>query len=326
MIDDRLIRWVLTVVLVISVAASMTWHLDEYLTPHIDRGRYEKIILAGKYVRDHGWTEPIYVSYGDPGLWFWSLDRSYFGREAGLHYTYYGKIQDLYFLAPPLGEDSYRLDAPMEKGTAQRNGEELASRFGDDFAAIRQRPIVFLSPESYSLALSEVFVPRFHLGDGVYVIPPDSLTESEVNEWRLFCGTDYVTRNAGYTLEANWSLAPTVLEWFEPSPNMTLTASYRFGSSLSTTYSITIRIMDYPSEYNSSASYAPLSFYLDGQLASRHSYGGRGPIELDLLVGSLRPGIHLLEIRTEARGMPVIATLDTISVIPAQNPAGRATG
>lgn len=316
MMEDARIRWLLSAVIVVSVFTSLAFEFDGYLTPYIDQARFEKIVRAGKYVRDHGWEEPIYVSYGDPGIWFWSLDRSYFGQEAGLDYAFYGKIQDLYFLAPPLEESSYRVSPRTEHITAERNLAEITSRFGSDIRAVRQRPVVFLAPESYSFNISESFAPPYDVGGGIYIIPPNALTERVVNRWRLFCASDYIKISGGDTPITNWSIAPTVLESFDLPSQGTVQAVYRFGSSLNETYTADIHLMDYPTNYNSSVAYAPLSFYLDGVPVFQHSYGGAGPIWLRIFEGPLQPGMHTLEIQSGAPEMSSILTLDTIMIGP----------
>src|SRR3989442_12729675 len=101
------LRWLLVLFTVGALLASLIPNADYYVTPYISAERYQKLVFAGRYLKERGWTEPIYVSFGDPGIWFWSIDRSYRGIEAGLDLSRYGYGQELCLLPPPPTESSY---------------------------------------------------------------------------------------------------------------------------------------------------------------------------------------------------------------------------
>jgi hypothetical protein len=316
MIGRSRFQWLLIVVTLGSLLASAVLNVDYYLSPNISTERYQKLVFAGKYLKERGWTEPIYVSFGDPGIWFWSLDRSYIGIEAGLDYTYYGKLQDLYFVAPALNESFYQVLPNTEFVTAKRNVGELLSRFGPDIARIRERPVVFLTPDSYGRMLSERFAPAYHVGNGFFVIPPGALSELEINRWRLFAAYDHVWKSTGVNASANWSLAPQILEVKNASAGQRFTALYRFFTSLSARFTIKVRIMDYPRTSGNGSIYAPLNLLLDGAPILRHSYGGNGTLWLSTTTGILGRGIHVLTIGSGAPGLTTILGIDVIEIDP----------
>jgi len=311
------LRWLLVLFTVGALLASLIPNADYYVTPYISAERYQKLVFAGKYLKERGWTEPIYVSFGDPGIWFWSIDRSYLGIEAGLDYTYYGKLQELYFLPPPLNESSYHVIPDTEFVTAKRNVGELMSRFGPDIAGIRDRPVVFLEPESYGRALSEWFAASYSIGNGVFVIPPGALTELEINRWRLFAADDYIWKSDGANATANWSLAPEILEVKNASVGQGFAALYRFVSSLPVPFTVKVHVMDYPRVSGNGSVYAPLTLLLDGAPVLTHSYRGNGPLWLSTVTSALQTGLHVLTVESGAPGLSMVLGVDVIEIEPA---------
>jgi hypothetical protein len=317
MIPRSRLTWLVVVVTAGSLLASTVLNADNYVTPYISSERYQKLVFVGKYLKDRGWTEPIYVSYGDPGIWFWSIDRSYIGIDAGLDYTYYGKLQDLFFVAPALNESSYHILPNMEIVTAKRNVGELQSRFGADIARIRDRPVVFIMPDSYSRALSEWFAPRYLIGNGVFVLPPGALTELEINRWRLFAAYDYTWKSNGVNATANWSVAPQILEVKNASAGQGFAVMYRFVTSLLVPFTIRVHIMDYPSSTGNGSVHAPLTLLLDGAPILTHSYGGNGTLWLATATSSLQTGVHMLTVASGAPGLYPVLGIDVIEIAPA---------
>lgn len=309
-------QWVLVVVILASLLASVVFNVDYYVNPNITSERYQKLAFAGKYLKERGWTEPIYVSYGAPGVWFWSIDRSYIGIEAGLDYAYYGKLQDLYFVAPELNESSYRVVPNLEFVTAKRNVGELLSRFGPDNARIRDRPVVLLAPDSYGRILSELFAPRYLIGNGIFVIPPGALSELEINRWQLFAAYDFVWKSDGANATANWSLAPQILQVKNASKGVGFAALYRFVTSMPMPYTVRVHFMDYPGTSGNGSVYAPLTLLVDGAPIRTHAYGGNGTLWLSTTIGVLAKGTHMLTIRSGGPGFTTILGVDVIVIEP----------
>jgi hypothetical protein len=311
------LTWLVVVVTAGSLLASTVLNADNYVTPYISSERYQKLVFVGRYLKERGWTEPIYVSYGDPGIWFWSIDRAYIGIDAGLDYTYYGKLQDLFFVAPALNQSSYHILPDMEFVTAKRNVGELHSRFGPDIARIRDRPVVFIMPDSYSRALSEWFAPGYLIGNGVFVVPPGALTELEINRWRLFAAYDWIWKSDGVNATANWSLAPQILEVKNASVGQGFAVMYRFVTSLLVPFTIRVHIMDYPSASGNGSVYAPLTLLLDGAPILTHSYGGKGTLWLSTATSTLQTGVHVLTVASGAPGLSTVLGIDVIEIAPA---------
>ncbi len=319
----------MSAVLLIAIAGalllSLVTEIDNYLSSPIEKERFNKLQVLGQYIRDRRWTEPIIVSWGDPGVWFWSLDRTYLGGEVGQVYNYYGKLQELYHLAPPLNESSYRILPNQEFVAASRHAVELRERFGNRAAEVRDHPVVFLVPDTYNRPISESFRSLVEIAPGVWAIPPGSVTEAEVNLWTLLAASDYTWSTGGYEDVANWSAAPRIFRAFEAALNTTFIVRYRFGNTIGSAYDLSFHLMDYASEYRPGVPYPPLEFWVDGTLLFTRGYAGTGPAWVGVRTGLLDPRIHTLEIRAGVRGMPFILGLDFIRAEPAPARTG-ATG
>jgi len=315
---DRVARrrvWVLFIG--ISLLTSVAAQFNYYLNPYITQTNYDKLRAAGQFIQERGWTEPILVALDEPGVFLWSLDRSYLGAMVGQLYSYYGKLQELYFLAPPLNESSYRWAPDSELVTATTNIAELTKRFGSDLAAVRSRPVVFLAPESYSRAISEQFAARYEIAFGVFVIPPGALSDSELNGWRLFSASDYTWKSGGSIQRSNWSLAPQILEFNETMRGAaSFAVAYRFFNTLSSPFTIRVRLMDLPRNSSLNLTTAPVHVFVDDVLSIVHAYNASGPMWITGQSGILPPGQHIVQITAGAPGSAVSVALDSVEVSP----------
>jgi hypothetical protein len=159
---------------------------DGFLTPYVSRARYEKIIITkGLFMEKRLSSVPVFVFYGDPAFWYFSLDRSYIGMEIGEHFAYYGTIENLLRLAPsePSSSDAYI--SVIEKQWAAIYFNELIGNLSwstpihihDSYIRsvedLMSHPIIVVSPEFYNDKIP-YFLKPFYVSDGIYIIPPNS--------------------------------------------------------------------------------------------------------------------------------------------------------
>jgi hypothetical protein len=141
-------------ILVMSSANVVSQNYDEFLTPYIARPGYEKISTVSWYLNEKGLTKPIVVFYGEHAYWFGDLYSSYLGAEIGSHYSYKGDINSLLHFFTG-GQQSYQRVA---------------------FAC----PILLITPYLYDKEIP-YYITQYHIGQGIYIIPPGSLISSEIN-------------------------------------------------------------------------------------------------------------------------------------------------
>lgn len=309
---------VLLVIVILASVLTSTWYqVDDYITPFISEARSEDLRALAQLIKANGWSDPIIVSYGNPGIWFLFLDRAYVGEVVGRTHVYYGKLQELYYLAPPRNISGYKAVPELELLTAQRNLQDLSERFGGNLSAIRQRPVVLIHPDTYSIPLSEDFADDYISEDGMLLIPPGAVTERDINTWKLFAFSDNVWRNAGYSAQRDWSIAPMVLEYSRPDGKEPFLASYRFESTRALQYTLRIRLWDFPGGLEENTSdYSPLTFVLNGKSIYTHQYGGQEAIWLVIKGLELESGSHTLQVRAEEVHAPIVLSLDLFELTP----------
>jgi hypothetical protein len=141
-------------ILMISSTATVYQHYDEFMTPYIPKTGYEKILAASEFLNENGFSKPIVIVYGEHASWFSGLYSSYLGAEIGSHYYYKGDLNGLLRISTD-GSQYYQKAA---------------------FAC----PILLITPYLYDKEIP-YYLTRYHIGQGIYVIPPGSLISYEID-------------------------------------------------------------------------------------------------------------------------------------------------
>lgn len=141
------------VILITSSVAVTSQHYDEFLTPYVTRSAFDKIQAAGDFLNGNGLSKPLVIVYGEDARWFGQLYDTYLGAKIGAHYYYEGDINNLLFFSSG-GTQSYRKAA-----------------FGF--------PILLISPYLYDKEIP-YYLTQYHIGQGIYVVPPGSFLSSEI--------------------------------------------------------------------------------------------------------------------------------------------------
>jgi hypothetical protein len=150
----RVILISLALILIIGSATITSRNFDQFLTPYIARQDYDKIQTASLYLNEKGLAKPIVVFYGENAYWFGELYSSYLGAAIGSHYRYEGDINSLLHFFTG----------------AQQSYQEVA------FAC----PILLIAPYLYDKEIP-YYVTQYHIGQGIYVIPPGLPISSEID-------------------------------------------------------------------------------------------------------------------------------------------------
>jgi hypothetical protein len=144
---------------------------DYFLTPHISRSSYEKIIATRDFFVKNGLSKPVVVFRGDPPIRFVELYRNYLRMELGEHLAYYGDVENLFLLAPP--EPRIKYDVYL----SERERHFLKAYYNELLVHVKSvetlmsHPILLITPEFYKGEIP-CYVKPFHIGEGIYIIPP----------------------------------------------------------------------------------------------------------------------------------------------------------
>jgi len=167
-------------------------YVDVFFTPFIPRSGYEKIMETKQLLTGSSPSAPVFVFRGDPPVWYANLYRNYLGAEIGEHFAYYGDVENLF--------EFVRSERKVNCGAVVRwthlsqleeyyitfYFNELLGNFsgptppmyvhGSHITSVEElmsHPIVIIAPEFYNQEIPYCLKP-FHVGDGIYVIPPGS--------------------------------------------------------------------------------------------------------------------------------------------------------
>jgi len=165
-----------------------------FLTPFIPHSSYEKIVKVREYFDDHNLSKPIVVFGGYPNIGFINLYRNYIGAEIGEHFAYYGDIPNLFRLLPSQPKVNSTTDpyiSQLERCYLTSYYYELIGNFTGSQPpmyyhdsrvtneTLMSYPILIVTPDFYTEEIPDYIKP-FYIGDGIYVIPPNSINPSEI--------------------------------------------------------------------------------------------------------------------------------------------------
>jgi hypothetical protein len=161
-------------------------HYNEFLNIYIPRSSYEKILETKAFLAKNDLSNPVCVFYGYPAYWFIGLYRNYVGAELGEHFAYYGEIENLFRFIRSEPESSDPSISEMENYYLTYFYNELIGNWSgppppmyahDSYITnvreLMSHPIVIITPEFYNQEIPYCIKP-FHVGDGIYIIPPNS--------------------------------------------------------------------------------------------------------------------------------------------------------
>lgn len=167
---------------------------EVFLTPFIPHSRYEKIVKVKEYFDDHNLSMPIVVFGGYPQFGLIPLYRNYIGAEMGEHFAYYGDIPNLFRLLPSQPRVNSTTDpylSQLERHYLTYYYYELIGNitgpppplYYHDLHVTNETlmsyPILIVTPDFYTEEIP-YYIKPFYIGDGIYVIPPNSINPSEI--------------------------------------------------------------------------------------------------------------------------------------------------
>jgi hypothetical protein len=296
---------------------------DTFLRPYASTTEINRLTEAANVARQLGYNQPILVMYGRLAADLNSIYRAYFSAEIPDGLAYYGRVQYLFTLPDPGQVYQFRFNALNEQASSLRYRTEILSSLGSP-SSVASRAIVIAGGETYDRPLSELFISsQFQVMPGIYIIPPNQLTASQIDSWRFYASSDWSSTTTTNTVNASWAQSPNipVLDWIGRGPNSKFEANYTMSLLHQwNSMNMTIHFFDWPGSYlfpdSSNVSLAPLRIYFDGNLLYTRVYGGLGPSLLNIPIPNVNAGIHRITIRSESPGLATAAALDYVQVVP----------
>lgn len=312
-----------SVAMALVVAATILTSIsttDLFLRPYVSTADVDRLTELAELVRSLGYDQPILVMYGANAANLNPIYRGYFGIELPNSLAYYGKLQYLFSLPNPKEVFDWRYNPSFEMASSVKYRMEILDQLGDH-SAISDHAIVVAGGKTYDHPLSESFLSRFRVGDGIYVIPPNQLTAVDIDSWRLFAFSDWTSTTS--TAEANiaWSISPSILNWVAKGNRTVFQANYTLSLAQSwSSMELRLRFFDWPQPLifpdSSTVALSPLEIYFDNKLELYHNYGGQGPITINGTLTGVSSGVHDIRIKSWTPGLGVAIALDEIQLCP----------
>lgn len=291
---------------------------DQLLNPYVRQGDVDQLWSAANLLHQLGYSNAVLVLYGADSAYYAPIYRAYFGMRFPENLAYYGKLQFLFSLPDPPTVYLWKYNPPSEGSYAAGYQHEIRSTIG--LGGIESLPVVLASASTYAAVPSEIFLNRFRISPGVYVIPPGILTERDMDTWRLFAYGDCYQCLQGTPSATNWSDAPRTLSYADLSGTGLFDATYTLSLRRAwTSAEVSVRFWNWPLAYSvngTNGTLAPLQIYFDGTLAATHLYGGTGMFNLTIARGMTSAGVHRIELRSGSPGHGVEVEIDDLMFTP----------
>jgi len=190
----RLPPFLIAFFLIGSSAFLTIQYIDTFFTPFIPRSGYEKIMETKQFLDGISPSVPVFVFRGDPPVWYVNLYRNYLGAEIGEHFAYYGDIENLFKFVRSEQKINYSIYlSQLEEYYITFYFNEILGNLSrppppiyvhdshiTSVTELMSHPIVIVTPEFYNQEIPYC-IKQFHIGDGIYVIPPySSINSSEI--------------------------------------------------------------------------------------------------------------------------------------------------
>ncbi|MFQ5909218.1 MAG: hypothetical protein ACE5IJ_00670 [Thermoplasmata archaeon] len=313
---------VLAAGLVVSASiVGLAAHKDRYLQPFVSEERIRELIAVADVLEGYEADIPIVPLWGSNGVWMHGVELGYVSSLSGPVLTYYGRPQLLLTMTDPLLAYPALTDTPDPTRTTARGSFWTLQRILGENAQIDERPILVETAGLYTRPVSDYFVLKHHVGPGVYLVPPGSVSPTEKDIWVFFGAYDWGVSAPFYTIAEDWAIAPQVLEYVVPSLAALWEASFPFVLTQDAgEATLSLHLPGTPAIPGTWQipwpSVRGFEIYVDDRFIAEYEYGGQGPIWVNYTLENLPAGFHFLTMRAETVGEPFAITLDLLALYP----------
>lgn len=179
---------ILSAVIIMATIFSTAHYIDNFLTPYLPSSTCHSLTEASNLLNSNNFSCPVILFHGSQSIWFADLTRFYFQALSGENFAYYGQMDNLLTLT--LTNQSSDLDPTLAKLEAHWSNMYYNELIGNLTGPVSEvythksnittvqslltHPILIISPDLYDGDLP-FFVARYYVGNGIYLIPPNSL-------------------------------------------------------------------------------------------------------------------------------------------------------
>ena len=296
--------------LVLLSGIQLKENANTFLEPVVAEDLYKRLVESSHFVDRNEWGAPIYLVLNQSHIPSLTAIRYQLSVLNGPTYLYFGDMNFLPWALPP-----QRIDPSLTENfplllTLCFEYRQMRKALEPGPLGTLAHPIVILQPELFPRSLPSQF-QRYNVGDGLYVIPPNSLSLDTFLTWQILPEEDAYSLGEAYPVERNWSFSQRVVEIYT-SEGYEISFPHYFP--VSGRYTISIRLFDFPEmDVNTTTPLSPLELYVADTLVDTLMYGTVRPIWWNA-TADLDKGFKVITLRTATDDLPFRLSLDMIVV------------
>lgn len=290
-------------------AIGLEQNAARFWKPVVSDDIYERLAVSAAYV-DEAWGEPIYLVLNRSVINILTPIRFEVAILNGPAYVYYGDINFLPWFVPWDDVETSMRDLPREAHFLRQEHRELIGALDPRPLSLLSHPIIIIKPELFDRELPSDF-EAFRVENGIYVIPPDSLSLDTFLSWEILAGEDAFDLGEADLVERDWSLRPQVVEIYTTDGYK---ISFPYYFPVSGTYEISVRLFDFPAtDLNTTVPLSPLELLIGNQTVNTLSYSTQQVIWWNTTV-DIQAGLDVVTLKASTETSPFRLSLDTIWV------------
>ncbi len=275
--------------------------------PVVSDDIYERLAVSAAYV-DEAWGEPIYLVLNRTVINILTPLRFEVAILNGPAYVYYGDINFLPWFVPWDDVETSLRDLPREAHFLRQEQRELIGALDPRPLSLLSHPIIIIKPELFDRELPSDF-EAFRVENGIYVIPPDSLSLDTFLSWEILAGEDAFDLGEAYLVERDWSRSPHVVEIYTTDGYQ---ISFPYYFPVSGRYEISVHLFDFPAtDLNTTVPLSPLELMIDDATVNTLFYSAQQVIWWNTTV-HVQAGFDVVTLRAASETSPFRLSLDTV--------------
>ncbi|MCJ2519441.1 MAG: hypothetical protein LN412_00635, partial [Candidatus Thermoplasmatota archaeon] len=222
----------------------------------------------------------------------------------------YGDMNLLPWMVPPDLVDPGATETLLESRVLSREHTLVTDWLDSDSLGLLSHPIIVLSPELFPRTLPSSF-QQFRVDEGLYVIPPDSLSLQTFLNWEIIAEEDSYDLGEALAVSREWSETGRVVEIYTEGG---YEISFPHYFPLNASYTLSVRLFDFPAvDYASNIPLSPLELVIGDEVVSTLVYSDNEVLSWNTTV-DLGPGFEVISIREADDMLPFRLSLDVLTV------------
>lgn len=298
--------------LIIASGIGMKENSTLFWKPIVSQDLYARLAHSSEFLRDKGWPEPIYLVLNEQVLGILAPIRFELGLlNDNPTYLYYGDINLLPWFVHPYYIFPDWIESPAKIGPLEQEYFMTTFWLNPEHLDLLAHPLVVVSPELFGRTLPPSF-EEFLVGEGLYVIPPNTLSLETFLSWEILAEEDSFGLGDAYLVDRNWTVSGKVVEIYTQEGYEIAFLHY---FPIQGTYRISIHLFDFPpTDFGTTIPLSPLELLIGDIVVDTLFYETSSVIWWDVRV-ELDAGLHVIKLRTTQNDLPFRMSLDEIVVM-----------